>query len=138
MIYEYIMAPSTFEVGYEKTGITAIEVLLIGNFPDRGYSGPYLTKEKPSRNFEPGETPRPRHTPWALTRVCCVVWEETTPLLAAISLNDVHFTFQAFTPNDMTAWLERMGDERIENVEVEYRGCSILRRKRICGERRAG
>lgn len=118
MIYEYIMTPCTFEVGYKRTEIAAIEVLLIGNSPKRGYNGPYLTKEKPSEKFEPGETPRSHHTPWALARVCRLVWEETTPLLAAISLDDVHFAFHAFTPEDMSAWVERMGEERVRNMSM--------------------
>lgn len=118
IIYEYILEPSTFEVGYKKKKITAIEILLIGNAPNRGYQSPYLTPDYSARGeLEPGETPCPHHTPWALARVCRLVSDETTPLLAGIDLENIHFTLHAFTLDDLRCWTDRMGKERILNVK---------------------
>lgn len=113
--------------------VTGIEVFLFGNFRNRG-NGPPLVENKELSEAEcwkpygsEGLSRRPNgyHSPWALMRVCRLVHNEVSPLLAAVDLKNGCFYFWAFTYVDWQAWLDRMGDERkshMRNWSMEGRG----------------
>ncbi|CAJ2500109.1 Uu.00g029620.m01.CDS01 [Anthostomella pinea] len=139
-IYKYVLAPCSFKDGYwqylrrrnceqPSDSPAVIEVLLVGSFSNEGYEGHYRWKgggvgeqsnagPGPRAAAEQGDhryrsSSRPRHRrPWALARVYRTMHTETAPLLASIDLREVHFSFHAFTADDLRTWTRRMGPER--------------------------
>lgn len=59
---------------------------------------------------------RQQHDPWVLVRICQQVRHETARKLAAVSLDNVFFSFYGFTSGDMSAWVERVGARAVSKI----------------------
>lgn len=117
LIYGHFLDPSifTFEhpqfipwygIGQSGTNcfrdIKAFNVVFIGSMPGR------------LKEF--CNPPNQTHNPWVLSGICRQIRDESAHLLAAISSDDVYFSFHGFTPDDMRSWVQRVGPKGVSKM----------------------
>ncbi|KAJ6443700.1 hypothetical protein O9K51_04879 [Purpureocillium lavendulum] len=117
LIYEHILDPSVFTFQHSKfipwygigqhgtncfRNIKAFNMIFTGSIPGHAE--------------ESCHPPSQTQNPWVIGMICHQIREESAQLVAAISINDVHFSFYGFTPNDMRSWVQRVGSERVSKM----------------------
>ncbi|KAL3952843.1 hypothetical protein ACCO45_012786 [Purpureocillium lilacinum] len=120
LIYEIVLEPDVFDFvdptytltdqRHSARRIEGFNIVSVGTAPHR-------------ERDDLQRLARQQHDPWALVRICQQVRHETARKLAAVSLDNVFFSFYGFTSGDMSAWVERVAPHR-EQMQC-YRAVSV-------------
>lgn len=114
LVYDLVLEPDTFnfvDSSYALSdlrpspmqNIKAFNIVVIGTAPH-------------GKQADIQRLTRQQHDPWILARICHQIRHETTWKLRAVSLDNTFFSFYGFTPDDMSAWIERVGADAISKI----------------------
>lgn len=113
LIYEIVLEPDVFDFvdptytltdqRHSARRIEGFNIVSVGTAPHR-------------ERDDLQRLARQQHDPWVLVRICQQVRHETARKLAAVSLDNVFFSFYGFTSGDMSAWVERVGARAVSKI----------------------